>query len=76
MTMQPQRSDSRHEQDRHQQIPQKGERIERRLPRLGIRPRGTVFYADELQVLVNWDDGRSESLRPSVADRFRIIDAE
>lgn len=74
-SMEPQRSESRHEQDRHEQVPRKGERIELLLPRLGIRPRGTVFYADELQVLVRWDDGRSESLRPSVADRFRIIDS-
>jgi hypothetical protein len=74
MTRQPQRSESRHEQDQHQQIPRKGERIELRLPRLGIRLRGTVFYADELQVLVKWDNGRSESLRPGGADRFRIID--
>ena len=76
MTMRPQRSEHVHEQDRHEQIPQKGDRIELLLPRLGIRPRGTVFYADELQVLVKWDDGRSESLRPHVADRFRIIDSE
>ena len=52
----------------------KGERIELLLPRLGIRPRGTVFYADELQILVKWDDGRSESLRPQFADRFRILE--
>src|SRR5438046_6737108 len=32
-------------------IPRKGERIELLLPRLGIRPRGTVFYADQLQIL-------------------------
>jgi hypothetical protein len=76
MTMQPQRTESRHEQDWQEQIPQKGDRIELRLPRLGIRRRGTVFYADHLQVLVKWDDGRSESLRPDTADRFRIIDAE
>jgi hypothetical protein len=73
--MRMQRSGSRHEQDEDQQILRKGDRIELRLPRLGIRPRGTVFYADELQVLVKWDDGRSENLRPGVADRFRIIDA-
>lgn len=55
-------------------IPRKGERIEFLLPRLGIRPRGTVFYSDQLQALVKWDDGRSESLRPRPADRFRIIE--
>ena len=74
--MRPQRTKSGHEQDRHQQIPQKGHRIELRLPRLGIRRHGTVFYADHLQVLVKWEDGRSESLRPGTAHRFRIIDAE
>jgi hypothetical protein len=68
---QPSRSE---QEDRHQQIPCKGDRIELCLPRLGIRPRGTVFYVDDLQVLVKWDDGRSESLRPTAADRFRIID--
>jgi hypothetical protein len=76
MTMRPQRTKSGHEQDLREQIPQKGDRIELRLPRLGIRRRGTVFYADHLQVLVKWDDGRSDSLRPGTADRFRIIDAE
>jgi hypothetical protein len=56
-------------------IPSKGERIELLRPRLGIRVRGTVFYADQLQILVKWDDGRSESLRPGV-DRFRIVAGE
>jgi hypothetical protein len=73
ITMEPQRAESKHEQDRQEQIPRKGDRIELLLPRLGIRPRGTVFYADDLQVLVKWDDGRSESLRPRPADRFKII---
>jgi hypothetical protein len=40
-----------------------------------VRVRGTVFYSDQLQILVKWDDGRSESLRPRV-DRFRIVDDE
>jgi hypothetical protein len=31
-----------------------------------------VFYADELQILVKWDDGRSESLRPA-ANGFRMV---
>jgi hypothetical protein len=53
----------------------KGERIELLRPRLGIRVRGTVFYADELQILVKWDDGRSESLRPGV-DGYRKIDSD
>jgi hypothetical protein len=41
----------------------KGDRIEAVLPRLGDWPRGTVYYVDDLQILVKWDDGRSESLR-------------
>ena len=53
-------------------IPGKGERIELLQPRMGVRVRGTVFYADQLQILVKWDNGRSESLRPG-ADRFRIV---
>jgi hypothetical protein len=56
-------------------IPSKGNRIELVLPRLGIRKRGTVFYSDHLQILVKWDDGRSQSLRPGV-DRFLILDGE
>jgi hypothetical protein len=40
---------------------------------MGVRVRGTVFYSDELQILVKWDDGRSESLRPGVDD-FRIVE--
>jgi len=26
------------------------------------------------EILVKWDNGRSDSLRPRIADRFRIID--
>jgi hypothetical protein len=70
--MQPQPAESRHELNRREQIQRKGERIELLLPRLGIRPRGTVFYSDHLQILVKWDDGQSESLRPG-RDRFRVI---
>jgi hypothetical protein len=54
--------------------PSKGDRIELLLPGMGVPLRGTLFYVDELQILVKWDNGRSESLRPRVADRFRIID--
>ena len=42
---------------------------------MGVRVRGTVFYSDQLQILVKWDDGRSEGLRPG-ADRFRLIEGE
>jgi hypothetical protein len=55
-------------------IPRKGDRIELLRPRLGIRLRGNVFYADQLQVLVKWDDGRSESLRAG-DQMFRILEA-
>jgi len=30
---------------------------------LGVVRHGYVWYADELQVLVKWDDGSSSSLR-------------
>jgi hypothetical protein len=54
----------------------KGDRIELLLPRLGVPVRGTVYYVDQLQILVKWDDGRSEGLRGNFADRFRIIEDE
>jgi hypothetical protein len=57
----------------HAWFPSKGDRIELIDPRLGVRLRGTVYYSDDLQVLVKWDNGRSQSLRPGV-DRFRLID--
>jgi hypothetical protein len=41
-------------------IPSKGDRVEE--TRHGIRRFGTVWYADQLQVLVKWDDGSSSSL--------------
>lgn len=56
-------------------VPERGDRIERLPPKAGIRVRGVVQYVDELQILVKWDDGRSESLRPGVHD-FRIISDE
>jgi hypothetical protein len=54
-------------------MPQKGDRIELLRTRAGVRPRGTVFYSDDLQILVKWDDGRSGSLRPGV-DPFNIVE--
>jgi hypothetical protein len=56
-------------------MPQKGDRIELLRTRAGVRPRGTVFYSDDLQILVKWDDGKSTSLRPGT-DRFKIVDAD
>ena len=47
-------------------IPSKGERMELRKP--GLILRGTVMYADQVQVLVKWDNGRSSSLRAGVDD--------
>jgi Domain of unknown function (DUF4314) len=61
---------------KRRRTPRKGDRIELALSRLGRYPRGTVYHVDDLQILVKWDDGRSEGLRPGVADRFRIIEAE
>jgi hypothetical protein len=58
--------------EQRQRTPRKGDRIQLRLPRLGVYPRGTVYYVDDLQILVKWDDGLSESLRGEFADRFRI----
>jgi len=54
-------------------IPSKGDRIELLRTQTGVRLRGTVFYADQLQILVRWDNGRSQSLRVGV-DRFRIVE--
>lgn len=54
--------------------PRKGDRIELLRPRTGVRRRGIVFYADELQVLVKLDDGHSKSIRPGV-DHFRVIES-
>jgi hypothetical protein len=34
--------------------------------------RGIVFYVDQLQILVKWDDGRSQSLRAGT-QLFRVI---
>jgi hypothetical protein len=51
---------------------QRGDRIES--ARLGVAVRGTVHYVDDLQVLVKWDDGRSENLRPSFAARLRVLE--
>jgi hypothetical protein len=52
-------------------IPSPGDRIE--LLRTGVTVRGYVWYADQLQILVKWDDGSSNSLRLG-HDLVRIID--
>jgi hypothetical protein len=50
-------------------VPSIGDRIEQIVG--GVTIGGTVHYADHLQVLVKWDDGRSSSLRIG-RDRFRV----
>jgi hypothetical protein len=62
--------DTANEDGGSEPIPSRGERVEQ--PRMGVVQRGTVFYSDQLQILVKWDDGRSESLRPG-RDRFRVV---
>jgi hypothetical protein len=56
----------------HIRVPSIGDRIE--MLRAGVALRGRVSYADHLQVLVKFDDGRSASLRIG-RDRFRILEA-
>ncbi len=63
---------SAHEEPRR--IPRKGDRIELLQQPKGVR--GTVWHVDQLQVLVKWDDGRSESLRSKFDERFRIVEQE
>ncbi len=43
------------------QIPSKGDQVEQR--QIGVTRRGYVWYADQLQILVKWEDGKSSSLR-------------
>jgi hypothetical protein len=47
------------------EIPRKGNRIELRRPATGVRTRGAVHYSDQLQILVKWDDGHSQSVSPA-----------
>jgi hypothetical protein len=54
------------------QIPSKGDQVEQR--RTGISRRGLVWYADHIQVLVKWEDGKSSSLRVG-RDRFILLPA-
>lgn len=42
-------------------IPSIGERVAQ--VRLGVQRIGTVWYSDQLQVLVRWDEGTSSSIR-------------
>jgi hypothetical protein len=54
-------------------IPSKGDRIQLLRTRMGIRLSGTVYYSDQLQILVKWDNGSSQSLRVGV-DHYRILE--
>jgi hypothetical protein len=54
-------------------IPSKGDRIELLRTGMGIRLTGTVYYSDQLQILVKWDNGSSQNLRVGV-DRYRILE--
>jgi hypothetical protein len=68
------RSAAHHHDHEHEgRLPGRGDRIELLRTETGVRPRGTVFYSDQLQILVKWDDGRSQSLRVGV-DRYRILE--
>jgi hypothetical protein len=55
--------------------PHRGDRIELAGRRLGVSKRGTVHHVDDSQILVKWDDGRSQSLpRRKPADRFWLLE--
>jgi hypothetical protein len=55
--------------------PGKGDRIEAVDQRMSFPRRGTVYYVDDLQILVKWDDGRSQTLRGGdSAGRFSILE--
>jgi hypothetical protein len=71
-------TDSMQTPGRHGQprVPRIGDRIESRVPQFGRNVRGTIHYVDDLQVLIRWDDGRSQSLRRAGEDLFRIIESD
>ena len=54
-------------------MPKKGDRIESIDPETAVKRLGTVQHVDDVQILVKWDDGRSENLEPDI-DRFRIVE--
>jgi hypothetical protein len=60
-----------------QRTPRKGDRIEAVDRRLSFPRRGTIYYVDDLQILVKWDNGRSQSLRGGDhVGRFSILEDE
>lgn len=52
-------------------FPSRGDRVEQ--TRHGSRRTGTVWYSDQLQLLVKWDDGRSSSIRRDEARDLRSL---
>ena len=64
--------DSEKSEHRRIHLPNSGDRIELCRPRTGIRLQGSVYYSDHIQILVKWDDGTSQSLRPGT-DEFRVL---
>jgi hypothetical protein len=55
-------------------IPSRGERVAQ--VRCGIQRIGTVWYSDQLQVLVRWDEGTSSSLRLGSEELYVLNRAE
>jgi hypothetical protein len=44
--------------------------------RCGIQRTGTVWYSDQLQVLVRWDEGSSSSLRLTSENLYVLVEPE
>lgn len=55
-------------------IPSRGERIAQ--VRCGVQRIGTVWYSDQLQMLVRWDEGRSSSLSLTSEDLYVVVEPE
>jgi hypothetical protein len=55
-------------------IPSRGERVAQL--RFGVQRIGTVWYSDQLQVLVRWDEGTSSSLRLGSEELYVVREPE